>query len=129
PPEVVVHAKDATLLLRTGGTAPPGAAAWTILGRGRLPDDLVGALAGAGLRGVRRLIETRIDLSPGEQLEQWGGSPYGVLWQGRSTVRDRLPTRTPYAGVYCAGASVAATTGLPFVGLTAAVVAEQIGPA
>jgi hypothetical protein len=31
--------------------------------------------------------------------------------------------------VYAAGASVAALTGVPFVGLTAAVVAEQIGPA
>jgi len=129
PQEMVVHGKDATVLLRTTGTAPEGAAAWTAVGRGRLPDDLVSVLARAGVRGIRALVQTRLDVSPREQVETWGGSPYGVLWAGRGTVAQRLGTRTPYAGVYAAGASVAALTGVPFVGLTAAVVAEQIGPA
>ena len=53
----------------------------------------------------------------------------GVLWQGRATVRDRIGTVTPLAGVYAAGAHTGGGGWLPFVGLTAAVVAEQIGPA
>ncbi len=57
----------------------------------------------------------------------WGGSPYGVLWQGRATVHQRLGTRTEIDGVYAVGAHVAGTTGLPFAALTAAVVAERIG--
>jgi UDP-galactopyranose mutase len=44
-------------------------------------------------------------------------------------VTQRLGTRTPLDGVYCVGASVAATSGLPFAALTAAVVAEQVGKA
>jgi hypothetical protein len=35
----------------------------------------------------------------------------------------------PYDGVYVVGAHDAADASLPFVGLSAAVVAEQIGPA
>jgi UDP-galactopyranose mutase len=70
-----------------------------------------------------------VDRSARDQVVEWGGSPYGVLWQGRGTLTHRLGTRTPVPGVFCAGAHVAASTGLPFVGLTAAVVAEQVGPA
>jgi phytoene dehydrogenase-like protein len=125
PHEVVLHG-DATIVVRTNGTAPAGGAAWTVLGRGRLAEDIVVALARAGI-DVREQVEVRVDRSPVDQVQTWGGSPYGVLWQGRNTLIHKLGTRTPIPGVYCAGAHTAFEAMLPFVGLTAAVVAEQIG--
>ena len=52
-----------------------------------------------------------------------------MLWQGRGTVRLRLGPRTPIAGVYTAGAHATPGSGLPFVGLSAALVAQVVGPA
>ncbi len=144
PHEVVLHG-DPTWVIRTSGQAPAGSTAWTVLGRGhsrghgdrrgrgrlgrpRLGEDILVALARRGI-DVREQVRVRVDRSPQEQVAAWGGSPYGVLWQGRSTVTRRLGTQTPVPGVHCAGAHVAGTTGLPFVGLTAAVVAEQVGGA
>src|SRR4051812_23421263 len=125
PREVVIHG-ESPLTVRTDGTAPDGKAAWTLLGRG--PQDLVMALAHSGL-DVRDAVETRIDRSPGEIVEHLGGSPCGVLWQGRATVRDRLSTTTPLPHVYAAGAHVGGGGWVPFVGLTAALVAQEVGPA
>lgn len=127
PREVVVH-DEYVVTIRTDGTAPEGKAAWTLLGRGRLSEDLVTALARKKI-DVRDLIETRVDRSPRELVEQYSGSPYGVLWQGRATVRERLSTTTPLPGVYAAGAHTGGGGWIPFVGLTAALVAEEIGPA
>ena len=126
PPEVVLHG-DPTLVIRTNGTAPEGGAAWTVLARGRLSEDVLVALARSGI-DVRRQVEVRVDRSPREQVEHLAGSAYGMLWQGRVTV-DRKREATPYAGVYAVGAHAAAGAGLPFVGLSAAVAAERIGPA
>jgi phytoene dehydrogenase-like protein len=127
PDEVVLHG-DPMLVLRTNGTAPAGAHAWTILGRGRLAEDIVVALARSGIR-VRDQVELRVDRSPRELVEAWGGSPYGVLWQGRNTVSRRLGPRTPIDNVYLAGAHATPGAGLPSVGLSAALVAQVIGPA
>jgi UDP-galactopyranose mutase len=74
-------------------------------------------------------VVTRVDRSPRQQVEEWGGSPLGVLWQGRATVRRRLGPRTPVAGVYAAGAHATPGSGLPWVGLSAALVAVEVGPA
>jgi UDP-galactopyranose mutase len=126
PHEVVLHG-DPTLVVRTNGTAPAGGAAWTVLGRGRLSEDVTVALARRGI-DVRRQIEVRVDRSPRDQVEELAGSAYGMLWQGRATI-DRKLAATPYAGVYGVGAHAAAGAGLPFVGLSAAVAAERIGPA
>jgi phytoene dehydrogenase-like protein len=126
PGEVVLHG-DPTLVVRTGGTAPPGAAAWTVLARGRVSEDVVTALARHGL-DVRDHVEVRVDRSPRVQVEELAGSPYGVLWQGRATIDRKLAT-TPYDGVYAAGVHVAAGADLPLVGLSAAVAAERVGPA
>jgi phytoene dehydrogenase-like protein len=123
--EVVLHG-DPLLVIRTGGTAPGGGAAWTVLGRGRLAEDVLPALARLGI-DVRSQVQVRVDRSPRAQVEELAGSAYGVLWQGRATI-DRKLASTPYDGVYAVGAHVAAGPGLPFVGLSAAVVAEQIGP-
>jgi UDP-galactopyranose mutase len=127
PAEVVLHG-DPTLVLRTTGTAPEGAHAWTILGRGRLAEDIVTALARTGIK-VRDQVEVRVDRSPRELVEQWNGSPLGVLWQGRNTLTHRLGTRTPIEGVVMAGAHTTPGSGLPSVGLSAALVTQVIGPA
>lgn len=127
PAEVVLHG-DPSLVLRTTGTAPEGAHAWTILGRGKLAEDIVTALARRGVR-VRDQVEVRVDRSPRELVQQWNGSPYGVLWQGRGTVKQRMGTISPVRGVFLAGAHTTPGAGLPSVGLSAALVAQVIGPA
>lgn len=127
PREVVLHG-DPMLVLRTDGTAPDGAHAWTVLGRGRLAEDIVTAVQRAGVR-IRDQVEVRVDRSPRDLVEQWHGSPYGVLWQGRRSLGRRLGPTTPYAGVHVAGAHSTLGAGLPSVGLSAALVAQVIGPA
>ena len=62
-------------------------------------------------------------------VERWGGSPLGVQWQGRGTVRRRLGPRTPVDGLYAAGSHTAPGAGLPYVGLSASLVAQVVGPA
>src|SRR5204863_5788202 len=116
------------LVLRTLGRAPEGHHAWTIHTRGRHDEDPVGVLARHGL-DVRDQVVSRNDLSPRDLVERWGGSPLGVRWQGRGTVRQRIGPRTPIPGVYAAGASATPGSGLPYVGLSAAQVAELVGPA
>ena len=127
PREVVVH-DEYVVTVRTDGSAPEGKSAWTLLGRGRLSEDLLVALARKGI-DVRDAVETRIDRSPRQLVELYSGSPAGVLWQGRGTVRDRVGTRTPLPHVYAAGAHTGGGAWLPFVGLSAAVAADVIGPA
>ncbi len=127
PHELVVHG-DPLLVVRTGGQAPDGRHAWTVTGRGRVAEDLLASLARHGL-DVRAQVVTRLDRSPRELVEQWGGTPLGVQWRGRGTVRRRLGPRTPVAGVYAAGSHATPGPGLPFVGLSAALVAQVVGPA
>jgi phytoene dehydrogenase-like protein len=127
PHEVVLHG-DPMLVVRTAGRAPSGASTLTVHGRGRLSEDILRALARHRI-DVRAQVVERVDLSPRDQVERWGGSPMGVLWQGRATVRRRLGPRTPIAGVYAAGAHATPGAGLPFVGLSAALVAAEVGPA
>ena len=125
--ETVLHG-DPLLSVKPGGIAPEGCTAWTIQGRGRLAEDLLRAISRHGL-DVRNNVVTRIDRSPRELVELWGGSPEGVLWQGRGTVRNRLGPKTPIPGVYAAGAHSAPGSLIPFTGLSAALVAAEIGPA
>ena len=127
PHETVLHG-DPMLVVRTGGGAPTGGSAWTVLGRGRLAEDILHALARHGV-DLRPYVVERVDRSPREMVEHWGSSPHGVLWQGRATVRRRLGPETPVRGVYAAGAHATPGGGLPFVGLSAALVAQAIGPA
>jgi len=126
PPHVVLHG-DPLLMVHTG-SASAGRHAWTLQGRGRLAEDIVVALARVGI-DVRRRVVTRVDRSPRDLVEAWGGSPLGVLWQGRATVGQRLGPTTPVAGVYAAGAHAVPGSGLPYVGLSAALVAQAVGPA
>ncbi|MDQ6524150.1 FAD-dependent oxidoreductase [Nocardioides sp. LHD-245] len=127
PHELVIH-EEPLLTVRTGGIAPDGGAAWTIHGRGKIAEDLLDALARHKI-DIRENVVTRVDLSPRDQVEQWRGSPMGVLWQGRGTVRHRIGPSTPVAGVYAAGAHTAPGAGVPFVAQSAALVAQLVGPA
>lgn len=125
PHEVVLHG-DPLLVVRTGGRAPDGAAAWTVLARGLVPEDVLTAVARHGL-DVRRQVVARVDRTPRDLVEAWGGSPHGVQWRGPRTARARLGPRTPIAGVLAAGAHATTGSGLPFAGLSAALVAEMVG--
>lgn len=128
-PELVVH-DEVQLTVRSGsGTAPDGGTAWTVLARGKIAEDVLTALARHGI-DVRDQVVTRVDRSPRDLVELWGGSsPMGVLWQGRATMKQRLGPTTPVPGVYAAGAHAAPGAGIPFVGLSAALVAQEVGPA
>jgi UDP-galactopyranose mutase len=123
--ELVLHG-DPLLVVRTGGVAPEGHHAWTIHGRGQVAEDLLRALARHRI-DVRGQVVTRIDRSPKDLVA--GGSPMGVLWEGRGTVARRLGPDTPIPGLYAAGAHAAPGSGVPFTGLSAALVAQAIGPA
>lgn len=124
--ELVLHG-DPTVVVRSGGQAPDGHVAWTLHGRGRLAEDIVTALARHHV-DVRQRVVVRVDRSPREQVEGHG-SAMGVLWQGRGTVRQRLGPATPIPGVYAVGAHATPGSQVPFVGLSAALVAQLVGPA
>ena len=130
PGEVVLHGRGAesTIVLRSGGTAPVGHRVVTVQHHGNLGGDVLDALAARGV-DLRERIVTRLDRTPGELVEQWGGSPAGTQWAGRSTVRNRLGPRTPLDGLYAVGAHATPGASLPFTGLSAALVAQTIGPA
>jgi phytoene dehydrogenase-like protein len=125
--EVVVH-DEFVITVRTDGRAPAGKSAWTLVGRGTVSEDLVMSLARKRI-DLRDVIETQLTSTPRDQVVHWGGSPAGVRWQGRATVTDRLATRTPLPEVYAVGAHTGGGAWVPFVGLTAAAVAEAIGTA
>ena len=127
PHETVLHGNP-LMVVRTGGRAPEGAHAWTVLARGQIAEDVMTAVQRAGIR-VRDQVEVRVDRSPLDLVRAWNGSPSGVLWQGRATVTRRLGPRTPIPGVLAAGAHATPGAGLPSVGLSAALVAQVLGPA
>lgn len=127
PHELVLHG-DPMLVVRTGGTAPEGGAAWTLHGRGRLAEDMLKVLSRHKI-DVRENVVARLDRSPRDLVDEWGGSPHGVMWQGRGTVRHRLGPTTPVPGVYAVGAHATPGAGLAYVGLSAAQVAQLVGPA
>lgn len=115
--ETVIHG-DAWLSLRASPDSP------TLSVLTRAPGDPVALLAQHGL-DLRERILARVDEEPAPA----GDSAYGVLWRGRGTVSRRLGPDTPIPGVYAAGAHANPGAGVPFVGLSAALVAQAIGPA
>jgi len=125
PGEVVLHG-DPAVVVRPEPNMPAGTAAWTVLARGRIAEDLVNVLHRNGLK-VRKNVEVRVDRSPRTLVEQWNGSPLGTVWQGRATFDQRLGPATPIQGVYVAGAHSKIGSGLPAVGLSAASVAALVG--
>lgn len=114
PGETVLHGPT-PVVVRTGGQAPEGAHAWTLIG-----DDPMAVL---------RRLGSDAEVVEQAARHQWAGSPYGVRWQGRRTLRDRVGNRGPYPGLYLAGAHTTPGAGLPGVGLSASIVAQLIGRA
>ena len=127
PHEVVLHG-DPMLVVRTGGRAPDGGGR---VDRARpRPARRGPARALARHRiDVRDRVVVRIDRVAARPRRGVGRLALGVLWQGRATTRRRLGPTTPVTGVYAAGAHATPGSGLPFVGLSAALVARAIGPA
>ncbi|MGH3350955.1 MAG: phytoene desaturase family protein [Nocardioides sp.] len=127
PDELVLHGEP-TLVVRTRGQAPEGRHAWTVHSYGKLMEDVLLALARHKI-DLREHVVHRVDLGAAELVRRWRGSPLGVKWAGRDTVFQRLGPRTPIENVYAAGAHATPGSGLPFTGLSAALVAQSIGPA
>ena len=120
---------DPMLVVRTGGRAPAGGAAYTVHGRGKLAEDILRALARHQL-DLRTDLVTRVDLSPARPGAAVA-APRRTACCGRAAARSgsgsaRAPRSracTPPARTRRPGA------GLPFVGLSAALVAQVVGPA
>lgn len=119
--DLVLHG-DPLFLIRPQGEK------WTVIVRGALMEDIDMALLRRKL-DIRNKIVEQVQLTPAQLVGRWGGSPLGVVWQGRGSVRDRIGPHTPIRGVYAAGAHAISGDGLPFVGLSAALVAQAVGPA
>ncbi|WP_232675799.1 NAD(P)/FAD-dependent oxidoreductase [Nocardioides sp. R-C-SC26] len=129
--ETVVHGNP-EVTIRPAPQRPEisaeGGVGWTLHGRGTLSEDMLNVLARAKI-DVRHQVVTRVDLSPLDLVREWHGSPCGLLWQGRRTLRRQLGPRTPITGVYAAGAHAAPGAGIASVGMSAALVAEAVGAA
>ena len=127
PHEVVVHG-DPMLVVRSGGRAPAGGAAYTVHGRGKLAEDILRALA-------RNQLDLRTDLvDPGRPEPSGPGAAVAHLAvrravggprHGAATARSAHPDR----GRVRRRRARDAGRGLPFVGLSAALVAQVVGPA
>ena len=93
--------------------APEGGTAWTAA---RPRPARRGHAPGARPRRHRRARPGRRPGSTARRStwsRRWGGSPYGVLWQGRGTVRQRLGPTPRSPGVYAAGAHATPGPGWP----------------
>ncbi|MFN8194970.1 MAG: NAD(P)/FAD-dependent oxidoreductase [Nocardioidaceae bacterium] len=124
--KVVWHGRT-DVTVHPGTDAPDGLVAVTLEHRGHGVDPL-DALAEHG-PDLRDRVVARVDDPAAGQVARWSGSPWGVQWRGRGTLRHRLGPGTPVPGVLAAGAHATPGAGVPFVGLSAALVAQTLGPA
>ena len=128
PPCTVLHG-DPLMVVTRGHAQAEGAHAWTIQARGAgTVDDVMRRLAEVRI-DVRSQVVAEVVRTPVDQVRAMRGSSYGVQWQGRATLRHRLVTRTPIPGLLTAGSHAGPGSGVPFVGLGAALVAQEIGRA
>jgi phytoene desaturase len=118
PFETVLHGTP-TVVVRTGGQAPTGHQAWSVLVHGYPTDDVLDLLIARGLP-VRDKVVSR-QTSP----SWWAG----VAWEGYRTARRRAANVSPVKGLYCVGAGAHPGSGVPATTLGAAIVADAIGKA
>ncbi|MEU4289591.1 NAD(P)/FAD-dependent oxidoreductase [Kribbella sp. NPDC026596] len=118
PFETVLHGTP-TVVVRTGGLAPAGHQAWSVLVHGYPTDDVLDLLVARGLP-VRDKVVSR-QTSP----SWWAG----VAWEGYRTARRRASNVSPVKGLYCVGAGAHPGSGVPATTLGAAIVADAIGKA
>jgi UDP-galactopyranose mutase len=149
PEEVVYHGDPLLVLSTAAGSAPPGAAVWTLWTRGgehlgppgRLgalnrpvqsgrpdPLDALDALAGYGI-DVRPLVAQRIDRSRADLVAETGGSSYGLAGAGWRAHAARARFGNPLPGLHLLGAGMHPGPSIPYVVLGAASVAARIGKA
>jgi phytoene desaturase len=118
PFETVLHGTP-TVVVRTGGQAPAGHQAWSVLVHGYPTDDVLDLLVARGLH-IRDNVVSR-QTSP----SWWAG----VAWEGYRTARRRASNVSPVKGLYCVGAGAHPGSGVPATTLGAAIVADAIGKA
>ena len=118
PFETVLHG-DPTVVVRTGGVAPAGYQAWSVLVHGYPTDDVLDLLVARGLH-IRDRVVSR------QSSPSWLA---GVAWEGFRTARKRAANVSPVKGLYCVGAGAHPGTGVPATTLGAAIVADVIGKA
>jgi phytoene dehydrogenase-like protein len=126
--DLVLHG-DPQVTVRPGGRAPTGAVAWTLLVRGAILEEIDLVLWRLGVKIKPEQILAQHTFSPADLVSRYHGSPLGVVWRGRATLGDRVGPRTPIENVYVAGAASISGDGLPFAGMSAALVAAAIGQA
>lgn len=110
----------------------PGAVDWTAAGLAdSYADRVLTVLAERGLdvrdRVLWREIRTPADLA--RDTRSPGGAIYGTSSNGWRAAFLRPANRSPVPGLFLVGGSAHPGGGLPLVGLSAAIVAEMIGPA
>lgn len=121
PFETVLHgdAGEPRVTVRTGGDAPEGRQAWTVLVHGYPTDDALDLVAARGL-DIREHVVTR------QVAEPWRT---GTAWEGPLNVRRRIGNRSPVRGLFCVGSGAHPGSGVPATTLGAALVATLIGKA
>ncbi len=127
PDEVVLYGEP-LLVVITGGQAPAGQHAWTVLRRGSAQEDVLITLVRRGF-DIRENVVTRLDRTPIDLLHETGGSSYGLAWAGFRAHVQRAAQSNPLPGLYLLGASMHPGSSLPYVGWGAAHVAARVGKA
>ena len=110
----------------------PGAVDWTTPGRtDAYADHVLAVLARRGLdvrsRLLWREVRSPADLEAGTRSP--GGAVYGTSSNGVRAAFLRPANRSPVPGLFLVGGSAHPGGGLPLVGLSAAIVADLVGPA
>lgn len=116
------------------GTGAPGSGTvdWTAPGVAEaLADHVLAVLAERGVdlrsRVLWRQVRTPADLA--HETRAPGGSIYGTSSNGMRAAFLRPANRSPVPGLFLVGGSSHPGGGLPLVGMSAAIVADLIGPA
>ncbi|HEY6794482.1 MAG TPA: phytoene desaturase family protein [Kineosporiaceae bacterium] len=112
--------------------AAGGGVDWTAEGLAdRYADRVLDVMAERGLdvrhRVLWRVVRTPADLE--RQTRSPGGSIYGTSSNGARAAFLRPANRSPVPGLFLVGGSAHPGGGIPLVGLSAAIVADLIGPA
>jgi phytoene desaturase len=110
----------------------PGAVDWRAPGLAEsYADRVLSVMAARGLdvrdRVLWRVVRTPADLE--DETRAPGGAIYGTSSNGARAAFLRPANRGPVPGLFLAGGSAHPGGGLPLVGLSAAIVAELVGPA
>jgi phytoene desaturase len=109
-----------------------GAVDWTAPGlAGSYADRVLEVMAERGLdvRGRLRWREIRTPADLERETRSPGGAIYGTSSNGARAAFLRPANRSPLPGLFLVGGSAHPGGGLPLVGMSAAIVAELIGPA